>query len=494
MTRPPGRVLMVWGTGSSVGKSLLVTALCRSYARRGVRVAPFKAQNMSLNAAVTADGAEIGRAQWVQAQAARVAPTADMNPILLKPEGLLSSQIVLRGRAVGRASFHDYHARGDELRQAIDESLSRLRALNELVLIEGAGSPAEVNLRDRDLANLYTARAADARVLLVGDIERGGVFASMLGTLALLDGDDRARVGALVVNKLHGEPALFADGVRFLESRSGLPVAVLRHLGDAGIASEDSLELAPSKGPRRGAQAIIAVVRLPHLSNFDEFEPLQREPGLAVRFCDRPAEIDGAQLVIVPGSKRTVADLAWLRASGIAAALVERAQARRPILGICGGCQMLGRRIVDDGGVESGSTETPGLALLPVETRFAADKRTAAVRLRLAEGAPLLGAAGGAQVSGYQIHHGRVIADGAARAFGTLDDGCSDGAIAPGGHVAGTTLHGLFENEVVRAALRAALGLAASSTARADPYDRLADAVDEALDLRLLDRLAGLDV
>jgi adenosylcobyric acid synthase len=481
------RTIMVQGTASSVGKSLLVTALCRVWARRGLRVAPFKAQNMALNSAVTPEGAEIGRAQHVQAEAARVRPHADMNPILLKPEGESTSQVIVLGKSIGSMHFGEYHRRKLELRDVIGDALDRLRAAHDLIVIEGAGSPAEVNLKARDVVNMWVAERADAPVVLATDIERGGALAALVGTLALLEPDERARVGALVVNKFRGDPALFSDAIGFLEQRTGVPVAgVIPHLGDPRIASEDSLDVG-ERASAGGGQPV-AVVRLPRLSNFDELEPLTRVPSLSLRWVERPAQLEGAQLVILPGTKCTVADLAWLRTSGLAAALAARAQADGAILGICGGFQMLGERILDPEQVESSEPDVAGLGLLPVVTRFARDKVTDRVRLRLDHGLPLSTAATGLTAAGYEIHCGRVDAT-RARPFGRIVERGGrpadepEGAIA--GPVAGTLVHGLFEDARVQALL-------GGDAAPVDPYDRLADHVERALDFRLLDRLAGV--
>jgi adenosylcobyric acid synthase len=483
---------MVQGTASSVGKSLLVTALCRIWARRGLRVAPFKAQNMALNSAVTPDGAEIGRAQWVQAEAARARPHVDMNPILLKPETTSASQVVVLGRPIGSMHFRDYHRRKPELREVVGAALDRLRAAYDLVVIEGAGSPAEVNLKDRDLVNMWVAARAEAPVVLVTDIERGGALAALVGTLALLDDDERARVQALVVNKFRGDPTLFVDGVAFLEARTGVRVAgVVPHLGDARIASEDSLDLRTHAGGPGEAGRLVAIAKLPRLSNFDEFEPLARLPAVRVRWAERPADLDGAALVIVPGTKCTVADLAWLRRSGLAGAIAARAAAGQPVLGICGGYQMLGERILDPDGVESPEPEVAGLGLLPVVTRFARDKVTQPVRLRLADGVPALDAAGGRQASGYEIHCGRVSVAAGARALATVERR-GDATVAEpegclAGSVGGTLVHGLFENEAVRAAL----GAPDDDAGAGDPYDALADHFAAALDMVHLDRLVN---
>jgi adenosylcobyric acid synthase len=460
-------------------------------------VAPFKAQNMALNSAVTPDGAEIGRAQYAQAEAARAVPHVDMNPILLKPEGTSTSQVVVMGQPIGSMHFAEYHRRKIELREVVGAALDRLRARCDLVVIEGAGSPAEVNLKDRDLVNMWLAGRAEAPVVLVTDIERGGALAALVGTLALLEPDERARVKALVVNKFRGDARLFSDGVTFLEQRTGVRVAgVIPHMRDARIASEDSLDLDPRPFAKLGAgrhrplagARDIAIVKLPRLSNFDEFEPLQRLPSLCVRFIESPRELDGAALAILPGTKCTVADLAWLRASGLAGALVARAHAGGAILGICGGYQMLGERILDPDGVESRERDVAGLGLLPVVTRFVRDKVTRPVRLRLGDGIATLESAGGGEARGYEIHCGRVEVEG-ARPFATIlarggeELREPEGAVA--GNVAGTLVHGLFEN----ANLRAALGGDGQDGDGGDPYDALADHFAAALDLLHLESM-----
>jgi adenosylcobyric acid synthase len=451
------RTIMIQGTASSVGKSLLATALCRLWARRGLRVAPFKAQNMALNSAVTPDGGEIGRAQWAQAEAARARPHVDMNPILLKPETTSASQVVVLGRPIGSMHFAEYHRRKPELRDVVGAALDRLRAAHDLVVIEGAGSPAEVNLKDRDLVNMWVAARADAPVVLATDIERGGALAALVGTLELLEPAERARVKALVVNKFRGDRALFADGVTFLERRTGVHVAgVIPHLGDTGIAPEDSLDL-----DRRRQGERIAIVKLPRLSNFDEFHALD------ARWVEQPSEIGDADLVILPGTKCTADDLAWLRRTGLAAAIVARAAAGRDVLGICGGYQMLGQRILDPEGVESSQRDVAGLGLLPVVTRFVHDKVTERVRLVV----------DGRERDGYEIHCGRVEARGATpfarvirRGERTVDE--PEGAVV--GSVRGTLVHGLFEHH---------------EDAR---YDALADHFAAALDMKYLDALVGL--
>ncbi|HEX9307784.1 MAG TPA: cobyric acid synthase, partial [Anaeromyxobacter sp.] len=392
-------VIMVQGTASSVGKSLVVTGLCRLFRRAGLRVAPFKAQNMALNAAVAADGGEIGRAQAVQADAAGIDPTVDMNPILLKPEGDSRSQVVVLGKPSGSMTAADYHRHKPELRSVVREALARLRARFDVVVIEGAGSPAEVNLKDRDLVNMDVAKAAGARVLLVGDIDRGGVFAAFVGTMELLPPEERALVGGFLVNKFRGDPRLLDSGLDFLRERTGVPVVgVLPYLRGLRIADEDSVSLDHRRRTRRAApgELELAIVRLPRIANYDEFDALEHEPGVVVRYVDRPEELRGADLVVLPGSKSTAPDLRWLRASGVADELGARAARGDPILGVCGGCQMLGRAVLDPDGVESDEAEAAGLGLLPIVTRFRREKTTARVRARPL--AMLLGAGGAVEV------------------------------------------------------------------------------------------------
>src|SRR5437763_7345735 len=359
---------MVQGTGSGVGKSLLTAALCRLFVRAGYRVAPFKAQNMALNASV-ADGGEIGRAQAAQAEAAGVEPSVDMNPILLKPEAGDRSQVVVRGRAVGTVDWREYGRMQPRLLPIVAESLERLRRAHDLVLIEGAGSPAEINLTATEIVNMRVARLTDARVLLVGDIDRGGVFGALVGTLALLEPADRARVGGFVVNKSRGDAEVLRPGLEELTARTGVPVLGVVPWIDGRLApAEDSLDLDSPRAPAGGGDAAleIAVVRLPHVANFDDVEPLAEEPGVRVRWVTTPDALGSADLVLLPGSKSTVADLDWLRARGLAAAIRDAAAAAGQVLGICGRFQMLGETVLDPEGVESPAPSREGLRLLPV--------------------------------------------------------------------------------------------------------------------------------
>jgi adenosylcobyric acid synthase len=447
---------------------------------------------------VTADGGEIGRAQAVQAVAAGIEPTVDMNPILLKPEADARSQVVVRGRAVGSLDWQGYGRLAPTLWPVVAESLARLRGAHDLVLIEGAGSPAEINL-DWDLVNMRVAAAAAAPVLLVGDIDRGGVFAALVGTLALLAPEDRARVAGLVINRFRGDPCVLASGLDLLAARTGVPVlGVVPHLGEAPVPEEDSLGLA-DRDPG-DAVVEVAVIRLPRVANFDDVEPLAAEPRVAVRFVARPEAIAAADIVVLPGSKSTVADLAWLRARRLDRAIAEAAAAGRPVLGLCGGYQMLGQRLEDPDSVESATPRVAGLGLLPVVTTFARAKTTVRVHGTVLPGGPLAAAAG-APVDGYEIHCGRSIAHGGAPVFALTARGgatvdATDGTRV--GTVLGTYLHGCLGSGPLRRALleAAARGRGVAADPRwggdvfADRYDRLADQVAAALDLDALARLA----
>ena len=499
--------VMLQGTASGVGKSLLTAALCRIFARQGHRVAPFKAQNMSLNSAVTADGREIGRAQAAQAEAAGIEPTVDMNPILLKPEADDRSQVIVRGAPVGSLTFGEYGRRRGELLPVVAESLDRLRRTYDLLIIEGAGSPAEINLAEGDIVNMRIARLADAPVLLVGDIDRGGVFAAFVGTLELLDPDDRARVAGFIVNKFRGDVSILAPGLEALVRRTAVPVlGIVPYLDRHLVPAEDSLDL-DDLPPSPGLRVLeIAVVRLPRIANFDDFEPLAREPGVGVRFARSAADLAAADLIVLPGSKGTIADLDWLRATGLADAIVAAARRKVAVLGICGGYQMLGRTLHDPDRVESPVATAPGLGLLPVVTTFAPTKTTVRVRARAGAALGPFGGIAGADLSAYEIHMGASEVGEALRPFVVAersgrpaDD--REGAMSGDGTVLGTYLHGLFANDALRRALLLYLARrkGASPDARwgapqspAARYDRLADAVAAAVDVAAVAKLAHL--
>ncbi|HLZ72923.1 MAG TPA: cobyric acid synthase [Dehalococcoidia bacterium] len=502
MSAEPGSVLMLQGTASSVGKSLLTAALCRILAREGLRVAPFKAQNMSNNSFVTADGRELGRAQAVQAEAAGIEPLAEMNPILLKPEADHRSQVVVLGRPCGVLHGHDFLTRKQELWPVVTESLARLRADFDVVLIEGAGSPAEINLRAGDIVNMRVARHAQAPVLLVGDIDRGGVFAHLVGTLALLEPEERELVQGLVINKFRGSAELLQPGVAWLERRTGLPVAgVVPWLDGVGVADEDAVALEGRREQKRAALDV-AVIRFPRIANFDDLDPLAAETGVSVRFVSEVSAFGTPNLLVLPGTKSTIADLDWLRRSGLAAAVLAHAEAGGAVIGICGGYQMLGERVLDPGRVESEAGEAPGLALLPAVTEFEPAKATHRVRATLSCDHGLFALLNGAEVGGYEIHMGQSRSAVPAlhirsRSGVPCDD--ADGAVNAAGNVFGTYLHGLFDNDNLRATLLRSLSGAGEAEAfapsvwdRRAAYNRLADHVAAALDMRLVHRLLRL--
>jgi adenosylcobyric acid synthase len=475
--------LLVAGTTSDAGKSVITAGLCRWLARQGVRVAPFKAQNMSLNSMVTADGAEIGRAQVMQAAAARVEPTAHMNPVLLKPGSDRRSQVVVLGHPVAEVDALQYGEHRARLREVVATSLAKLRADHDVVICEGAGSPAEINLRDGDLANMGLARAAGLPVIVVGDIDRGGVFAALYGTVGLLEPEDQRLVAGFLINKFRGAPELLAPGLAQITALTGREVyGVLPWLDGIRVDVEDSLGLdaaRPSHAPPYGEQTLrVAVVRLPRISNFTDVDALAAEPGVAVSFATTPGGLADADLVVLPGSRATVADLGWLHERGLAAEIVRRAREGRPVLGVCGGYQMLAREILDD--VESCAGAVPGLGLLPVRVEFAPEKT-----LRRPAGE-----AYGETVRAYEIHHGVAAVDGGEPFL----DGCREGAVW------GTTWHGALENdgfrrafltEVARAAGRAFIPVPDTDFAalREAQLDALGDLVEQHLDTAALTRL-----
>jgi adenosylcobyric acid synthase len=468
--------LLVAGTSSDAGKSVLAAGLCRWLARQGVRVAPFKAQNMALNSAVTADGAEIGRAQAMQAAAAGVEPEAVMNPVLLKPGSETRSQVVLLGRAIAETGALDYQELKPMLAEAVAASIADLRRRFDVVICEGAGSPAEINLRHRDIANMGLARAADLPVIVVGDIDRGGILAAMYGTLAVLEPDDQRHIAAFVINKFRGDKRLLAPGLDMLKAMTGRPtLGVLPWRHDLWLDAEDSLDLdsrpRAALPPHGAASLRIAVVRLPRMSNVTDVDPLAAEPGVIIDLATTPAQLDGADLVILPGTRATVSDLGWLRRSGLADAIADRASRGRPVLGICGGYQMLAGSIHDE--VESRAGTVPGLGLLPTAVRFLAAKTLARPS----------GTALGEAVTGYEIHHGVVTVSGGSPFL----DGCEAGPVR------GTTWHGIFENDGFRRAFLRDLASRVGrdftpapdvsfSLVREQRYDVLADMIDEHLD------------
>jgi adenosylcobyric acid synthase len=506
MTAKP---LMIQGTASSVGKSVLVAALCRILKQDGWRVAPFKAQNMSLNSFVTPDGREIGRAQAVQAEAAGVDPTVEMNPILLKPEADDRSQVVVKGRPLGRETAKDYYSRQKGLWSVVRQSLDRLLASHDVVVIEGAGSPAEINLRDRDMVNMRVASYCRAPVFLAADIDRGGMFASVVGTLELLPLDERSLVKGIVINKFRGDLSLLEPGLQWLAERTGIPVVgVIPYIHDLRVAEEDSL----SPERRRATEAKknyvldIAVIGLPHISNFDDFDPLEQEDGVRLRYVDSNDELGEPDLVIIPGTKSTMADLAFLHSRGLAQGVVDRANRGTFIIGVCGGYQMLGRTILDPQRVESDENRAQGLGLLPVTTTFSPVKSTHQVRGSVVASSGWLQEAAGLAVAGYEIHMGTTSGNNGQALF-RIDErsrrACQDfdGCVGPDGNVLGTYLHGLFHNTALRrfilSRLAARKGAAFHPTDRIfskeEHYDKLADLVRSSLDMERIYRAIGVE-
>jgi adenosylcobyric acid synthase len=479
---------MFQGTGSDVGKSLLVAGLGRAFTRRGLRVLPFKPQNMSNNAAVTADGGEIGRAQALQARACRVAPRVDMNPVLLKPHSNTGAQIIVQGRVWRDAEARHYQALKPQLLPFVLESFARIEAEADLVLVEGAGSPAEVNLRAGDIANMGFAEAADVPVVLIGDIDRGGVIASIVGTEALLQPAERARLQGYLINKFRGDVSLFGSAVEILKQRTGLDcLGIVPYWADAArLPAEDAVALDRSLGARAGGPFRIVVPRLPNISNFDDLDPLSAEPGVSVEFVapGHPLPRD-ADLILLPGSKATRADLASLHAQGWDIDILAHARAGGRVLGLCGGYQMLGTRVADPGGIEGPAGTSEGLGLLDIATVLGDDKRL--------ERIDALDQRSGERIQGYEIHLGSSDGADRARPFLVLD-GRPEGAVSADGRIAGCYLHGLFTADGWRTRYLTSLGAEADADLAFDAMidrtlDRLADHLETTVDL---DRLLAI--
>jgi adenosylcobyric acid synthase len=472
------RALMVQGTGSNVGKSLLVAGLCRAAVRRGLSVAPFKPQNMSNNAAVTVDGAEIGRAQALQALACGLAPVTDMNPVLLKPETDIGAQVVVNGRRVTTVKAIEYNNLKPKLLPSVLASFERLRRDRDLVLVEGAGSPAEVNLRSGDIANMGFAAAAQVPVILVGDIDRGGVIAQIVGTRHLLGQEDRDLLKGFLVNKFRGDPELFEEGYRLIEARTGWPgFGVLPWFADAWrLPAEDALDVAGKVG---SGKLRLVCLQLSRIANFDDLDPLAQEPSVAVTMLGPGQPIPGdADIVIVPGTKSTRGDLGYLRQQGWDIDLLAHRRRGGRILGICGGFQILGRRIADHEGIEGPPGDTAGLGLLDVETVMFPDKRLTEVRaVHVGTHQPF---------TGYEIHIGRSSGPDCARPFASVD-GRPEGASSADGKVIGSYLHGMFRDDGFRGAFLGSLGAASSDLAYGatveKTLDELADHMEAHLDI-----------
>jgi adenosylcobyric acid synthase len=496
---------MVMGTASDVGKSVVVTALCRAFARAGIRVAPFKSQNMSNNAAVCRGGGEIGRAQAVQAEACGLEPSVDMNPVLLKTQSDMLCQVVIRGRARFQMGVNDYERYRTEAWPEIVSSYNNLAREFDLIVIEGAGGAAEVNLRHRDIVNWKIAELADAPVLMVADIDKGGVFASVVGTIELIAPEERNRVKGVLINKFRGDVKLLEPGLRFLEQRTGIPViGVIPWQTNLGLPQEDAAMLAGIARPAVNKPLTIGVIHVPCISNYTDFEALEGEPDVAVHYLSDPGMAPRLDLLIIPGTKGTVADLKWMRRAGWEDFLVRHRRAGGWVLGICGGYQMLGRRIVDAAGIESDTPETIGLGLLEIETTFQSEKITDRIRaIHLTTNLP---------ISGYEIHCGRITGVAESRAMFKLTHrdirsvSEFEGTRSDDGRVIGTSIHGVFDTAGFRRnfldEIRMSKGLGPFDSAeqgdtdanRSTAFDRIADALEDCVDLSRIAALAGISL
>jgi adenosylcobyric acid synthase len=482
--------LMIQGCGSDVGKSVLVAGLCRLFANRGLTVRPFKPQNMSNNAAVTADGGEIGRAQALQALACRTPATVHMNPVLLKPQSDVGAQVIIRGQMVGTQSARTYQDRKAGMLAVVLESFRILEAQSDLVIVEGAGSPAEINLRAGDIANMGFALAAKVPVVLVGDIDRGHVIAALAGAKAVLDAADGAAIKGFIINKFRGDPSLFDDGGRAIEDLTGWPdLGLVPWLAAASrLPAEDAVVLQDARAGEGGRRLKIVVPMLSRIANFDDFDPLRLEPEADLRFVPPGRPLPGdADLVILPGTKATLADLAFLRAQGWDIDLAGHVRRGGAVLGVCGGYQMLGTRIADPGGIEGAAGEAAGLGLLDVTTVLTGDKRLE----------PVAGRGLDAALEGYEMHVGRTAGDGLARPFLVLDREGAHGAVSADGRIMGCYVHGLFQSGDFRRAFLGALGARSSGLDHGPvvdaALDEIAAALETALDIPALARIAGLE-
>jgi len=504
------KTIMIQGTSSNVGKSILCTALCRIFAQDGYRTAPFKSQNMALNSAVTPDGGEIGRAQAAQAEAAGIHPTVDMNPILLKPKQDQEAQVVVLGKPIGDMSARQY--RQDFLANAIplvQKSLQALQDAYEVIVIEGAGSPAEVNLKDRDIVNMKTAELADAPVLLAADIDRGGVFASLVGTLELLEPHERQRVKGFIINKFRGDLSLLQPGLDWLTARTGIPVlGVIPYLHRHGIDEEDSVSLSEVQAAPEQQPIQVAVLELPRISNFTDINPLKSLPDTGVRFVKAGQPIGDADVLIIPGTKNSILDLVYLRQAGYDQEIKELVKRGTYVIGICGGYQMLGEQLLDPYGIEADIGSQPGLGLLPGITEYDKEKTTHQVTARILAGQGFWAALAGQEVKGYEIHMGQTSIQAREQALLEIGERSGrpvaslDGMVDASGRVWGTHLHGLFDNPNLLLAfinaVRSDKGLPTLLATdlrvfnREANYDRLAATVRSHLDMDLLCRIMGI--
>lgn len=502
------KTLMIQGTASSVGKSVLVAALCRIFKQDGLSVAPFKAQNMALNSFVTREGGEIGRAQAVQAEAAGIEPSVDMNPVLLKPGADARSQVIVQGKVAKTISADRYYRYTPYLLKIVESSLNRLCSACDIVVIEGAGSPAEINLKEREIVNMRVARMSGAPVLLVGDIDRGGAFASLVGTLELLEEDERNYIKGFIINKFRGDLRLLQPGLELLEKRTVKPVlGVVPYFRGIAIAQEDSVYLEERTENPLSGDLDIAIVHFPHISNYDDFDPLEEE-GCRVRYITHPSELCTPDLIILPGTKSTISDLLYLWRSGLAENIIRQARNGIRMVGVCGGYQMLGKSLRDPNGMESTVEEALGLGLLDIVTTFAPEKSTTQVKARVVADWGLLEGMRGQELVGYEIHMGQTRGNDSMSAFhifetpqGNVD--YLDGTLSAQGAVLGTYLHGLFHNfgfrQILLNSLRRRRGLPErwneTMMGKMQQYDRLAELVRRSLDMAAIYKIVeeGID-
>lgn len=493
----PAKTLMIQGAMSSVGKSILVTALCRIFARKGIRVAPFKAQNMSNNAGVTASGGEIGRSQFTQALASKIEPTVEMNPVLLKPEADMHSQVIVNGKIWESLDAIDYYQRKQYLWEQVTSAFDSLRDAYDLIIIEGAGSPAELNLKQADIVNMAMAHYAQSPVLLAGDIDRGGVFAQLLGTQMLLDPDEQTLIKGFIINKFRGDIRLFEDGISILEDRGNVPVlGVIPYIHQIGIPEEDAVAIEAQNRVLSQSEMIdIAVIAFPHIANFDDFDPLQAEYGVRVRYISDVSVFGEPEAVILPGTKSTIADYQWLQTSGLAEEIQQYASDGGAVVGICGGYQMLGQYIRNPHHIESDIDYIETLGLLSTETRFLSQKSTYQVQATIRNQAGWLASLNRSQITGYEIHMGQTQSPSSwlsieARNMESVTS--LDGAVHLDGHIWGCYVHGLFHNEDFRRAWLISLGWQVTDNptrSLEDAFEALADHVEAHLDMDTLQKI-----
>ncbi|KDR96504.1 adenosylcobyric acid synthase (glutamine-hydrolysing) [Peptoclostridium litorale DSM 5388] len=492
--------IMFQGTGSTVGKSILTAALCRILSQDGYRVAPFKAQNMALNSYITKDGGEMGRAQVVQAEAAGIEPHVDMNPVLLKPTSTMGSQIIVHGRVHSNMKAGEYYQKKTVMKTAVMEAYNRLSSKYDVIVLEGAGSPAEINLRKNDIVNMGMAEMSDSPVILIGDIDKGGVFAQIYGTVMLLEPQERKRIRGYIINKFRGDVELLKPGIEMFRERLDIPcLGVINHM-DINIEDEDSVSTRIRSDVH--GDVVIGVVRLPYMSNFTDFTPFEAQEGVAVRYASKPHELEDVDMVIIPGSKNTISDMKFIFESGMDKAIYALHRKGVPVIGICGGYQMLGMEIRDPHRVESDMERINGLSLLDISTTMAAEKRTSQIGAKIISGTGMLGGSIGQAAGGYEIHMGRSDAlEGTIRPI-ELEDGRLEGAVSPDGSVFGTYIHGIFENDGFRSSivdlLREKKGMGKMEVTlsyaqmKEMEYDKLAKAVRESLDMDKIMDIIGV--